>query len=86
MCLAAPVYLASKGKLRLPRLVVAILTMSILGAVLLMSLVPIPQGPSRYLPYIFAALLMVGIFLSGRDRGRRPSEISTTNATANPPA
>jgi amino acid transporter len=83
VCVAAPVYLASKGELRFPRLAAAILTLSILVAVLVMSLVPIPEGPSRYLPYIFAALLIFGMLLSGRNWGRGPKGIPAVDTAAN---
>ncbi|MGD0966069.1 MAG: APC family permease [Candidatus Acidiferrales bacterium] len=86
VCLAAPVYLASQGGLRLHQLAAAILTMCILGAVLLLSLVPVPPGPSRYLPYTFAALLIIGMLFSGRSWVRRPKGSSTVDATANPAA
>jgi len=84
VCLAAPVYLASKGELRTPRLAAAVLALGILGAVLVMSLVPVPQGPSRYLPYIFAALLVMGMVFSGWRWGRRKSGASAdADAAAN---
>jgi amino acid transporter len=66
VCVAAPVYLAAKGELRASRLIVAGVAVVILGAVLVMSLFPVPQGPSRFLPYIFAGLLLAGMVLPGR--------------------
>lgn len=66
VCVAAPVYLMSRGELRTSRLAIAGLAILILGAVLVMSLFPVPQGPSRFLPYIFAGLLVAGMLVSGR--------------------
>jgi amino acid transporter len=86
VCVAAPVYLASQGELRFTRLALAVLTISILGAVFVMSLVPVPHAPSRYLPYIFAALLIVGMLISGRKWGSRPDRNSADDGTTNPAA
>jgi amino acid transporter len=66
VCVAAPVYLMSKGELRFSKLAVAGAAVLILAAVLVMSLFPVPQGPSRFLPYIFAGLLVAGMMASGR--------------------
>jgi hypothetical protein len=33
-----------------------------------MSLVPVPEGPWRYLPYVFGLLLVLGMTVSGRAR------------------
>jgi amino acid transporter len=74
VCVAAPVYLAAKGQIGFGRIALAIVTLSILGAVFLMSLVPVPQGPSRYLPYIFAGLLAAGILVSKSNEKARREE------------
>jgi amino acid transporter len=86
VCVAAPVYLAAKGELRFTRLVVAGLAISILGAVLLMSLILVPEGPSRYLPYVFAALLIFGMILSGRKSKAEREPGLTVEATPEPAA
>ena len=83
VCVAAAVFLASQGKLRLPRLAVAALTITILGAVLLMSLVPAPEGPSRYLPYVFGALLVIGMLISSQNSDSRLTQESSADASAN---
>jgi len=83
VCLAAPVYLAAKGRLGFGRVALAILTFSILGAVFLMSLVPVPKGPSRYLPYIFASLLAAGLLISRSNGKARREESIRSEASAN---
>ena len=86
VCVAAPVYLASKGQLRVTHLWVAVLTVLILGAVLVMSLIPVPQGTSRYLPYIFAALLIFGLLMSGRNLDSQPEAHPAVDPSPNPAA
>jgi amino acid transporter len=71
VCVAAPVYLAAKGGLRLARVAVAIASISIIGAAFFMNLVPVPDGPWRYLPYIFACMLIAGMVVSSRFQGAR---------------
>jgi hypothetical protein len=43
-----------------------------IGAVLFLSLVPIPAAPWRYLPYLFAGLVLIGTLGSGYFRSRSP--------------
>jgi hypothetical protein len=35
-------------------------TMATIGVVVLLSLFPVPESPWRYLPYCFAALVLLG--------------------------
>lgn len=86
VCVAAPYYLATRGELRFTQIAAAVAAIVIIGAVLGMSLFPVPEGPSRYLPYIFAALLLFGMLASGKDFKRRAQpEVfaqSSSNAAA----
>ena len=60
VCLAAPVYLWRHGLLGPGRVAIAVATLSIIGAVLVMSVLPVPDAPDRYLPYIFVGMLLAG--------------------------
>ena len=60
VCAAAPFYLARHHTLTLLQLIVAVITLLVIGAVLFLSLIPIPDAPWRYLPYCFAMLLFMG--------------------------
>jgi amino acid transporter len=64
VCVAAPVYLARLGKLTVLPLIAACATLLVIGAVVFLSLVPIPDAPWRYLPYGFAALLLAGVLIT----------------------
>jgi amino acid transporter len=66
ICVAAPFYLARGGRLSLVRLATAGVTVTVLGLVLFMSIIPVPDPPWRYLPYVFAGLLAAGMIISGR--------------------
>ena len=72
VCVAAPVYLAAQSQLRAPAVLAAAATVAIIGAVFVMSVVPVPDAPWRYLPYIFAALLAGGLVISRSVRGGPP--------------
>jgi len=61
---AAPVYLAKRSELSPKALLIAAGTVPVIGAVFFMSLVPVPDAPWRYLPYIFAGLLAAGMIVS----------------------
>jgi amino acid transporter len=84
VCVAAPYYLATRGELRFTQIAAAVSAIVIIGAVLVMSLFPVPEGPSRYLPYIFAALLLFGMLASGKDfkRGAQPEAFAEASAAA----
>jgi amino acid transporter len=64
VCLAAPLFLAREDSLTAPQLVVAVITLVVVGAVVFLSLVPVPEAPWRYLPYCFATLLVAGTLSS----------------------
>ena len=71
ICLAAPFYLAKNGRLDLARLATAAVTVAVLGTVFFMSLIPVPDPPWRYLPYIFAGLLAMGMIVTSCFPGSR---------------
>ena len=60
VCIAAPFYLARHHALTAMQSVVAVVTLIVIGAVIGLSLFPIPEAPWRYLRYCFAALLLTG--------------------------
>jgi amino acid transporter len=64
ICLAAPFFLAKHHQLGFVPLATACVTVTVLGTVFFMSLVPVPDPPWRYLPYIFAGFLVVGMVIS----------------------
>ncbi len=57
---AAPVYLRSLGRLTPQAIGIAILAVLAMGAALLGNLYPVPAAPYSYLPYLYAALLLMG--------------------------
>jgi amino acid transporter len=65
VCLGAPFYLARRGALGIETVLTATLTVAVLGVVLFMSIYPVPDAPWRYLPYIFAGLLVAGMTITG---------------------
>jgi amino acid transporter len=70
VCVAAPFYLARHHTLSLRQLLIAAITLLVIGAVLFLSLFPIPEAPWRYLPYCFAALLLMGTLSTVYFRGK----------------
>ncbi len=66
VCVAAPFYLAAQGETRPARLAVAAASVVVIAAAFVMSLVPVPEGPWRYLPYVFGLLLIAGMAVSAR--------------------
>jgi len=70
VCLAAPVYLARKGSLRPGHVAAAIIALSAIGATWVLSVVPLPDPPWRYLPWVFLALLALGGLLTVLSRNR----------------
>lgn len=73
VCVAAPVHLAARNELRPGRFAVAVVSVAVIGAAFLMSALPAPNGPSRYLLYVFGALLVLGMFVTGRVQGAKTS-------------
>ncbi len=65
VCLGAPFYLARQGALGIGTILTATLTVAVLGVVFFMSIYPVPDAPWRYLPYIFAGLLVAGMSITG---------------------
>jgi amino acid transporter len=78
VCVAAPVYLATHFKLGPVAVAVALGAVSAIGAVLFMSVIPAPDPPYRYFPFVFAGLLVAGMFVTAcvqpaRPRGTAPA-------------
>jgi amino acid transporter len=63
-CLAAPFFLAGIGRLRWPGIVAALAALLLLAGVMVQSVLPVPAAPERYLPYVFAAVVGVGLLSS----------------------
>ncbi len=63
VCLAAPVYLGRRRELHWARVLVALVTLSVIGTVLGMSVLPAPDTP-WYLTYVFLAMLLGGCGLT----------------------
>jgi len=84
VCVAAPFYLATKSRLGLGAVAVAVATVLIICAVFFMSLVPVPDPPWRYLPYIFAGLLLAGMALTASLQRRRPGAPATVGTAERP--
>lgn len=60
VCLAAPFYLAGRHASTFLHWLAAAGALATIGAVVLLSLFPIPEAPWRYLPYCFVALVLMG--------------------------
>jgi len=84
VCIAAPVFLASKSKLGPRTILVAVGTVLALCAVFFMSLFPVPDAPWRYLPYIFVGLLAAGMIVSGRVQTARPEQPTEADPAPRP--
>jgi hypothetical protein len=68
--MAAPFYLARRHALTAMQLLVGVVTLLVIGAVLFLSLIPVPAAPWRYLPYLFALLVFMGTLGSVYYRGK----------------
>ena len=60
VCVAAPLFLRSQGRLTPQAIAISILAILAMGAALLGNLYPVPAAPYSYLPYLYAALLFMG--------------------------
>ena len=75
VCLAAPFFLARQRSLGIGRMLVALVTLSAIGSVLFLSVIPVPDAPWRYLPYIFLGMLASGCGITAWNlRGATPDE------------
>jgi amino acid transporter len=70
---AAPIYLRSKGLLTPQALGISVLAILAMSAALLGNLYPVPDPPYSYLPYLYAALLLIGFTWSTIWSARAPS-------------
>ncbi len=73
VCAAAPLYLRSLGRLTPQAIGISVLAISAMCAALLGNLYPVPEAPYSYLPYLYAALLLMGFAWSTIWRARTPS-------------
>jgi len=64
VCLASPFFLKGLGCLRWRGVAASVAALLLLAAVMVQSVYPVPQGPARYLPYVFVATITVGIAAS----------------------
>lgn len=74
VCLATPFYLFTKKVLRPAILAAAIISLSVLGFILVFSVIPVPSPPWSYLPYIFLVMVALGVLISlrcGRKAGAK---------------
>jgi len=72
VCLATPFYLFAKKIPRPSILTIAVISLSVLGFILVFSVIPVPPPPWSFLPYIFLVMVAIGIVLSlfcGRNMG-----------------
>jgi amino acid transporter len=81
---AAPMYLRSLGRLTPQAIVVSVLAISAMCAALLGNLYPVPEGPYSYLPYLYAALLLMGFAWSTIWRARSLSLVAQIPSTPLP--
>ena len=65
VCLAAPFYLRRLGVPAAATAVVSVSSLALLAAVMARSLYPAPEGPARFLPYAFLALVAAGLAITG---------------------
>jgi amino acid transporter len=84
VCVAAPVFLARKSMLGPKAVLIAVGTVPAIGAVFFMSLFPVPDAPWRYLPYIFAGLLIAGMVVSVCVRTNRADGAASTAPAPGP--
>jgi amino acid transporter len=70
---AAPIYLRSLGRLTPQAIVISVLAILAMCAALLGNLYPVPDAPYSYLPYLYAALLLIGFAWSTIWSARSPS-------------
>jgi amino acid transporter len=72
VCLATPFYLFAKKIPRPSILTIAVISLSVLGFILVFSVIPVPPPPWSFLPYIFLVMVAIGVVLSlfcGRNMG-----------------
>jgi len=72
VAIATPLWLRKIRALHAPTLVVAVLATLAIGYVMYSNLFPVPDFPYNILPYVFLALLALGVARYGYLRWRRP--------------
>ena len=71
VCLAAPFYLRRIGAAARNATAVSAVSLSLLLLVMARSLYPAPEGPARFLPYVFLLLVAAGLGATGFSRRGR---------------
>jgi amino acid transporter len=66
VCLAAPFFLAGLGHLGWKAIAASVAALLLLAGVMVQSVYPVPPSPACYLPYVFAATIGAGFFISWR--------------------
>ncbi len=74
--IAAPVLLKRLGILRVRHILVAVVSVALLLLPLIGSLYPVPPAPFNFLPYVFLALLLVGVTYFIGLKIRRPDRVA----------
>ena len=64
ICLGTPVYLARVKALQPVNVMIAVVTLAVIGLVLVLTVYPLPPAPYCYFPYVFAALVLTGCAVS----------------------
>ena len=61
VCIAAPIFLRTQGRLNIRDIVISALALFVMGLAFLGNIYPAPPAPYSYLPYIYLALLLAGL-------------------------
>jgi amino acid transporter len=83
--IAAPVYLKKRGESRPIDVAIAVLAVCAMAVAIAGTIYPVPPPPASYIPYVFIALLALGVSRFMYLRARRPQlirEIETDLASA----
>ena len=82
VCLSLPFYLKRKNLLHSVDALIAGAALLILTVVLALSVFPVPEEPWRYLPYVFFAVVLLGMGISWRClRAGKSAGMETPNAS-----
>ena len=77
---AAPMFLRRRGELTATTVAMAVLSVGMLAVATIGSVIPLPPPPLNYLPYIFLALLALGVARFLWLRAKDPSVIKAIEA------
>ncbi len=82
VCVAAPLYLRSRGELTISAVTISCAAMLVMIIAFAGSLYPVPPAPYSWLPYIFALILAIGVISSVRLRFRTARDATPTAISA----